>query len=74
MEIEFVNTRKPWTDDHEDDNNSENNNNSNNEDDNIIIQFKSYLFTCKRKSPEVNYRVSTSKKKETTKYYKQNKM
>jgi hypothetical protein len=32
----------------------------------IVIQFNSYLFTCKLNSPEANYRVSTSKKQETT--------
>jgi hypothetical protein len=29
-----------------------------------IIQFDSYFFTCKRNSPEANYKVSTSKKNE----------
>jgi hypothetical protein len=33
----------------------------------IIIQFNSYLFTCKFNSLEANYKVSTGKKKETTK-------
>jgi hypothetical protein len=37
------------------------------------IHCNSYLFTCKLDSPEANYRVSTSKKKEITKYYEQNK-
>jgi hypothetical protein len=31
----------------------------------IIIQFNSYLFTCKLNSPEANYKVSTSNKKKT---------
>jgi hypothetical protein len=35
------------------------------------VQFNSYLFTCKLNSPKANYKVSTSKKKETTKH-KQN--
>jgi hypothetical protein len=36
----------------------------------IIIQFYSYLFTCRIKSPEADYKVSASKKKEksTTKH------
>jgi hypothetical protein len=41
----------------------------------IIIQLNSYLFTCKLKSPEANYKVRTSKKKETaTIKHKQNKI
>jgi hypothetical protein len=36
------------------------------------IDFNSYLFTCKRNSPEANYKVSTSKEKKK-KTYKQDK-
>lgn len=31
-----------------------------------VTQFNSYFFACKVNSPEENYKVSTSKKKETT--------
>jgi hypothetical protein len=30
-----------------------------------IIKFNSYLFTCKLNSPKANYKVSTTKEKET---------
>jgi hypothetical protein len=50
-----------------------NNNNNNNDDDddntndknNNSIQFNSYLFACQLNSPRANYKVSTSKRKET---------
>jgi hypothetical protein len=38
---------------------------------NNSVNFSSYLFTCRPNSPEANYRVSRSKERKTTKYYKQ---
>jgi hypothetical protein len=40
---------------------------------NNSVHFSSYIFTCKPNIPEANYRVSRSKERKTTKYYKQNK-
>jgi hypothetical protein len=36
------------------------------EEDDNPVQFNSYLFTCELNSPEANYKVSSSKKNETT--------
>jgi cell division protein FtsL len=40
---------------------------------NNSIQFNSSLFTCKLKSPETNYKVSTGRRKKQKTYKLQNK-
>jgi hypothetical protein len=38
------------------------------------FQLNSYIFTCKLNSPEANYKVSMSRRNETTKTYKKYKV